>query len=67
VDIKHSFITLAKVEGLTFFSFPFFSPKENETVGELKRRETNSPSGTKKAKREERKKQKRFFSSKGRK
>jgi preprotein translocase subunit YajC len=24
----------------SFFSFPFFSPKENETVGELKRRET---------------------------
>ena len=29
-----------KEEGLTSFSFPFFSPKENETVGELKRRET---------------------------
>jgi hypothetical protein len=48
VDIKHSFITLAKEEGITFFLVPLWGK-----VGKLKRRETNSPSGTKKAKREE--------------
>ena len=35
MDIKHSFITLAKVEGLTFFLVPLWGK-----VGKLKRRET---------------------------